>query len=543
MNKYKLYTNGSIFTSDKSQEWVEAVAVEGNKIVYAGDRAGAEAFCGTDVEIHDLEGRLMLPGFIDGHCHPVMAAHVLSGIVFDIDWTLEECLAEIRRYVVEHPDNETYFGLGYAEWIFDEKGPRKELLDEICDDKPILCMGSGGHEAWGNSKCFEAAGITKDTPDPMPGFHYFSRDEQGNPAGHIVEGRPLDMVMRRVDFFDEDSVIGIMADNSAEYAAMGVTGTADMGIYTFLENQYYDALDAIRESGRYLQRFVGCTCQIEDDDTSVIDGRIEAILKAQKKYDDDRFRMNFLKIINDGTMESRSAAISEPYPEDGSVVAPLMDEKLAAETGLKAAAAGLNINMHAIGDIAAKSVIAMAKAVREAGYDDCRITCSHSQYIAPDDIELFGKYNIIANTTGVWMYGNPLMDKVLGHINNETFRMRTIIDGGARMALGSDFPVDEYGREPLKSIEMCVTRKMYGQPDAPVLEPADEKTTVKEAVEGFTINNAYQMHTDDVTGSIEVGKYADFVILEENIFEIPPENIHNVKVCETIMDGVTTYKA
>ena len=103
--------------------------------------------------------------------------------------------------------------------------------------------------------------------------------------------------------------------------------------------------------------------------------------------------------------------------------------------------------------------------------------------------------------------------------------------------------VDEYGREPLKSIEMCVTRKMYGQPDAPVLKPYDEALTVKDAVEGFTINNAYQMHMDDVAGSIEAGKYADFVILEENIFETAPENIHNVKVCETIMGGNTAYKA
>ena len=275
----------------------------------------------------------------------------------------------------------------------------------------------------------------------------------------------------------------------------------------------------------------------------MVDFRISELLKAQKIYNDDKFRMNFLKIINDGTMESRSAAISEPYPEDGSVVKPLMDEKLSAEVGVKAAKAGLNINMHAIGDVAAKSVIAMAKAVREAGYDDCRITCSHSQYIAPDDIPLFGKYNIIANSTGVWMYGNPLMDKVLGHINNETFRMRSIIDSGARMALGSDFPVDEYGRQPLKSIEMCVTRKMYGQPEAPVLEPSGEAATVKEAPPPLTINNAYQMHMEDVIGSIEAGKYADFVILEENILEIPPENIHKVKVCETIMDGVTTYKA
>lgn len=541
MSTYKIYTNGNIYTVNRDCEWADTVVTEGNKIVYVGDKAGAEAFWNDEAVVYDLKGKMMLPGFIDGHCHPVMAAHVLSGIVFDIDWTLEECLAQIKGYVEEHPDNKTYFGLGYAEWIFDEKGPKKELLDEICMEKPMFFLGSGAHEAWCNSKGFEEAGITRDTPDPLPGLHYFSRDAEGNPAGHVVEGRSQAMIMSRINFFDEEKVLNLLAANSADYAAMGVTGTADMGIYAYLEKQYFEALDAIKADGRYLQRFAGCTCHVEDPE--VVDSRIASILEAQKKYNDDRFRINFLKIINDGTMESRSAAISEPYPEDGSVVKPLMDEEVAAETGLKAAKAGLDINMHAIGDVAAKSVVAMAKAVREAGYDDCRVTCSHSQYIMTEDAELFGKYNIIANSTGVWMYGNPLMDKVLGHINDETFRMRSLISAGARMALGSDFPVDEYGREPLKSIEMCVTRKMYGQPDAPMLKPYDEGTTVKEAIEGFTINNAYQMHMEDVIGSIEVGKYADFVILEENILEIDPENIHKVKVCETIMDGVTTYKA
>lgn len=540
MSKYKIYTNGSIFTADPNKEWAEAVAVEGNKIVYVGDMADAEALCGADAEIYDLNGKMMLPGFIDGHCHPVLAAHLLSGVVFDIDWTLEECLGEIKHYVEEHPDNETYVGLGYAEWMFDEKGPNKNLLDEICNDKPMLFFGSGAHEAWANSKCLELAGITKDTPDPLPGLHYFARDEKGNPSGHVVEARAQTMIMSKINFFDEEAVLNLMLENSKDYAAMGVTSTADVGIHGYLKNEYYNAMEAIKDSGKYLQRFIGAAAAVDDPD--LVDEIIQDLLDGQHKYNDDKFRINLLKIINDGTMESRSAANSEPYPEDGSIVKPLMDEQTAAKTGLKAAKAGLDINMHAIGDAAIKSVIAMAKAVREAGYDDCRITCSHSQYIAEDDIPMFGKYNIIANTTGVWMYGNPLMDKVLGHINNETFRMRSVIDGGARMALGSDFPVDEYGREPLKSIEMCATRKMYGQPDAPVLEPADEKTTVKEAIEGFTINNAYQMHMEDVIGSIEAGKYADFVILEENILEIPKENIHNVKVCETIMDGVTTYK-
>lgn len=541
MSADKIYVNGRIFTVNKAQKWAEAVAVKGNKIVYVGDRAGADAVCDADTLVCDLDGKMMLPGFIDGHCHPVFAAYVLSGMVFDIDWTLEECLDEVRRYVKEHPDNETYFGMGYAEWLFDDHGPSKELLDQICLDKPVMILGSGGHEAWANSKTFELAHITKDTEDPVPGLHYFARDEEGNPSGHIAEERSQAMIFNKINFFDESKIKKILEQDSMDYAAMGVTGLNDVGIFSSLEEQFYRAYDSIKNDGIYRQRIVGTPYLICDTDST--DSIIEKLLKARAMYNDDKVRINLMKILNDGTMESRTAALTVPYPEDGSVVEPLMNQEQAAEAGLKAAKEGFNVNMHAIGDNAIKSVIAMAKAIREAGYEDIRVTCSHTQYVADEDLELFGKYNVIANSTGVWMYGNPFMDKVLGEINNKTFRMRSLIDGGAYMSLGSDFPVDEYGREPLKSIEMCATRQMYDQPDSPVLKPEDEKTTVEEAIEGFTINNAYQMSMDDAVGSIEVGKYADFVILEENILDIPLENIHKVKVSETIMDGVTTYKA
>ncbi len=541
MKADKVYVNGKIYTVNENKDWAEAVAVKDGKIIFVGSDTDAEAYANDAAEVIDLEGKMMLPGFIDGHCHPVMAAHYLCGIVFDIDWTLDECLEAIKTYVAEHPDNDKYFGFGYAEWLFDEKGPNKKLLDDICADKPMYMMSSGGHEGWVNSKTFELAEITKDTPDPVPGLHYFARDDEGNPSGHVVEGQSIGMVMSKISFFDKDTIVKGVLDASRGYAEMGVTGTWDMSVLTSMEQSLYDVIDVISRGDEYLQRFIGSTCCI--DEAGQVDGRIEKLIEMRKKYDNDRFRFGFLKIINDGTMESRTAANSDPYPEDGSVVQPLFNEEEAAEIGLKAAAAGLDINMHAIGDVAAKSVIAMAKAVREAGYNDTRICCSHSQYVADEDAPKFGEYDIVANTTGVWFYGNPLMDKVLGPVNDLTFRLKTLIDGGARMGLGSDFPVDEYGREPLKSIEMVCTRKLYGQPDGPVLKPYEEKLTVHDGIAGFTINNAYQLHMENKVGSIEVGKYADLVILEKNLFEIPLEEIHKVKVCETILEGKTTYKA
>ncbi|MCQ2545394.1 MAG: amidohydrolase [Clostridia bacterium] len=543
MKADKIYKGGFIYTAAKGALTVEAVAIAGNRIIFAGNLSDAEDLCDENTEICDLEGKMMLPGFIDGHCHIVGSANYMSGIYFDIEWSLEECLEEIKRYIAENPDKENIFGLGYAEWLFDETGPKKEMLDEVCPDKPILLMSSSGHEGWTNTLTLEKCGISRDTPDPVPGLHFFRRDEKGNPTGHLVEAKSVGKVLTSIDFVDEDIVQQIAFIHSEEYAAMGVTAVADMGTFNGFEVPYLNLLGSLQETKKYRQRFLGCGCFVDDPDD--VDLRIKQVTEGKKLFDNDRFRIGFLKILNDGTMETRTAAISEPYLEDGQVIEPLLDDMAAAEAGLKAAAAGLDINMHAIGDLAIHAGLKMAKAVREAGYDEdkCRITISHSQYIADRDIEKFAEYGVLANTTGVWIYDNPEMDPIIGHINWESFRLRSVIDSGAKVVFGSDFPVDEYGREPLKSIQMAVTRRMYDDPNAVTCPPEYEGITVKEAIDGFTIHNAYQMHMENKIGSIEAGKYADFVILEKNIMTVPADEIWKVKICETIMDGVTTYKA
>ena len=540
MRADKVYTNGKIFTVNDRSEWVEAVATEGNKIVYAGDNEGAGAFCDAATEVCDLQGKMMLPGFIDGHCHPVLAAHYLCGVYLEVEWDVEECLEAIKRFVMENPDNDTYFGLGYAEWIFDETGPKKELLDSICADKPVMILGSSAHEAWVNTKALEMAGITRDTPDTIPGFHYFHRDESGDPTGHLLETAPQMMVIDKINFFDHDKIEAEIAAASDGYAAMGVTSTCDMGSPEFALKAYFETVPAMIENGTYKQRFVGCGRMVaEKGDVDIVLPRLKEYIK---KYDTDSFRINFLKIINDGTLETRSAALSEPYNEDGSMVYPLFSREEMAEIGVRAAEAGLNINVHGIGDEAISGTLAMAKAVREAGYDDCRITNSHCDYVKDEELELFGRYDVIANTTCVWHYGNPDMEKVIGDRQNHTFRLKTMIRGGCRMGQGSDYPVDEFGREPLKGIEMGCSRQLFDHPELPVLKPYEEKLSVEDGIRSYTINNAYQMHMEDKLGSIEAGKYADLVILEKNIFDIPVSEIHKVKVCETIMDGKTVYK-
>ena len=539
MKADRIFVNGYIYTVNNRSEWVEAVAIKGDRIIYAGDEEGARALCGENTEVTDLAGKMMLPGFIDGHCHPVLAAHYLCGVYLQIEWGVEECLAEIEKYVKANPDNETYFGIGYAEWIFDETGPKKEMLDEICAEKPMMILGSSAHEAWVNSKALELAGITKETPDPIPGFHYFHRDAEGEPTGHLLEMSTENMIMEKINFFDHDTIEHVMKEASDGYAAMGVTSTCDMGIPEFGLKAYYETLPEMIDDGVYKQRFFGCGQMVADKgDEDIV---LPRLVEYSRKYNSDKYNIHFLKIINDGTLETRSAALGEPYDEDGSMVQPLFTREKIAEVGLKAAAAGLDINVHGIGDEAISGTLAMAKAIREAGYDDCRITNSHCDYVKDEELELFGKYDVLANTTCVWHYGNPDMEAVIGDRQNRTFRIRTMINGGCRMGQGSDFPVDEFGREPLKGIEMGCTRQLFDHPELPVLKPYEEKLSVDDGIRSYTINNAYQMHMDDRLGSIEAGKYADLVILEKNLFDVPLNEIHNIKICETIMDGKTTY--
>ena len=539
MAKKKVYYNGYIYTVNADRDVAEAVVLEDDKIIFVGSNAEAKSVGGEEAQLIDLEGHMMLPGFIDGHCHPILAAHMSCGVELDIDSNTEENLQDIRAFVEAHPEKDSYLGSGYAEWNFDEHGPTKEPLDEICSDKPILIMSSSDHDAWVNSKTLELAGITKDTPDPVPGVCFFGRDKDGNPSGYAAECKTVNMIFEKLNFFDMDIIKDMIWQVSKDYASNGVTTTADMGVLAMIGiKNYRMGLEIMRNSG-FLQRFNGPGLTVVE--SAEVDEAIEYIHALKEEYDDDKMRIALLKLIDDGTMESRTAANTEAYPEDGSFVKPLFTTEELTDAMLKGARNGFDINVHAIGNAAAKDVLAAAKAVREAGFDDTRITCSHCQYIDPEDVPLFAKYDVTANSTGVWFYANPLMDEMLGHINDETFRMKSLKDTGARIGFGSDFPVDEYGNEPLKSIEMAVTRKMYGQPDAEMLKPYDEVLTVDDGIAGYTIHNAYQLHMEDRLGSIETGKYADLIVLEKNLFDIAPEEIHEVKVLETIIGGETVY--
>ena len=266
-------------------------------------------------------------------------------------------------------------------------------------------------------------------------------------------------------------------------------------------------------------------------------------VEFSKRYNNDRFFCTFGKLFNDGTVETMSAAIPNVYP-NGNVIAPIMTTEVLAKKFEEFAKAGIDVNVHAIGPDAIHNFLEAAGIVRKKGYKDIRIICSHSSYVYPQDIELFGKYDIFSNTTGCWIAAmTEEQEELVAKLTEaKAYAVKSIMNSGTKVGFGSDFPTDPTTFPLMPNMETLVTRSHVGEKNAFVHDEA-ECISVADAIKGYTINNAYQMRKENVLGSIEVGKYADLTVFSENLFEIDPHEIHNVTISETIKDGITTYKA
>lgn len=536
----KILINAKIYTMDKENTRAEALAISGERILQVGTNEEILKLRNTNTEVIDVHGGMVLPGFIDAHCHPSLCAFFAGGIEIAEEMNAAEVLETIRLGIAQRPEEDTYFGIGYSECLFDEKGPKKEMLDELCADKPVFILGSSGHEGWCNSKTLELAGVDKNTPDPLPGFQYFERDEEGNPTGHIVECAAEGVLFEAVKFFKEEELYDAYLGVSQSYSAMGVTTIGDCGAFDWMEEMGLPVIGKLMKDQAFKQRLFGC---VFVDTADKKDSALELLKERSKQYNSDRYRVNTYKVILDGTIETRTASMSQPYDEDGRTVEPLFSGKEIEELFVAVAKEGFDLHSHGIGDKAIRENLRGAAAVRAAGFEDTRITNAHSEYVLKEDRPLFGKYNVIANTTGVWHYGNNTVDKIIGKRADQLFTMKDIINEGGIMSLGSDRPVDEVGPEPLRSIEIAMTRKLIDWEDAPVLQPEDQKLSLQECLEGYTKNAAYQLRMEGKLGQLTKGAYADIVVLGQDLYETAPEDIHNVPVEMTIWNGEIVYRA
>jgi predicted amidohydrolase YtcJ len=538
-----VFTNAAVYTANEEQPWAEAVAVKGDEIVYVGPAARVEALVGASTIRTDVRGQLLLPGFIDSHVHPVAGGAYATALSLDTSASVEDWVAAIADYAAENEDAPVLFGYGFLATTFGPVGPTRQLIDEIVPDRPVLIMDEGFHAAWANTAALEALNITQDTPDPVPGFSYYKRDGDGDATGYLLEGT-AGMAMDGLDVITEEIVVeglGIVLDIMNAY---GVTAAFDAGVIGY-EHIAASVLKRTEENDDLTVRLVGSYRPRGPEDAA---DAVDNVLQWGRMIRGERYRYNVLKIMDDGTVEGRTAAMFEDYQgEPGNSGETVFTQEEMTSMVVGAAGNNVDVHIHALGERAIHEALNAIAAARQAAPESStRYAICHIQVIADQDLPRFFELDVIAQSTPLWAsydtYGKQF---VSDDQFNRFWRFNSLEELGVRLSFGSDFPASgagTLGLSPVVQIEIGHTRQNPGRPEAPIQPRETERLDVESLVRGFTINAAYQMHMEDVIGSIEVGKKADLVILDQNIFEIDAYDIHKTEVVLTMMDGNIVYK-
>lgn len=527
-----VYRNGRLYTLDPAQPWAEAVAVSAGRIVAVGNDESIAAHIGQDTTVVDLNGRLMLPGFQDSHIHPIgsgMEASVcdLNGLA-DVDGYRSAILS----YSTHNPDVPWILGGGWAMSVFGPGAmPSRLILDELVPDRPVYLSSQDGHTGWANSAALAIAGITRDTPDPPDGR--IDRDpETGEPIGSLQEG-----AMRLV-------TAHIPQPSQAEYDAglqysiellnsYGITSIQDASV----EVEELTTYAAAQSAGTLSLRVVGSIWWNRERGLE----QIPDIMALRSRFTSGLIDAGTVKIMQDGVMENYTAAMLEPYLiPSGSRGIPMIEPQFLKQIVSELDRNKFQVHFHAIGDAGIRqSLDAIETALEQNGQLGNRHHISHLQIINPADIPRFKELEVVANFQPLWAFADEYITELtLPFISEETARwmypIKSVLDAGGKVAFGSDWSVTS--ANPYQQIETAVLRKDNARADAEVFLP-EERIDLESAIAAFTINAAFVNRLDQDTGSIEVGKYADLIVLDRNLFEIEPESISDAQTLLTLFQG------
>ena len=546
------YENAVIYTVDGQDRMAEALAVRDGKIAFVGSSSDGQRYKDTAQNVVDLQGRFVLPGLIEGHIHsgsPDFFDFSLIGLP-----TADDELAAIKKYVDAHPEKDTYLGFGYMASLYPgeelERGPKKERLDEISPDKPLLVYSFDGHGAWLNSKAFEYLGITPDTPSTPGGEIY--KNEDGSLWGTLADSA---MSMTSKYPVNQENVADGLATFLQGLNALGYTS-----IFTPPGNGFfpvpYEGYQTLADRDGLTMRVRGAgivTSWQTDEDLTKLE-------ELKKKYDSDALKVIAGKIFVDGVMDNESALLSEPYADNPSNY---------GETGweqdpLNQAAAAINragmlAHIHAIGDEAVTMGLdAIEYAEQNVPDDDERNAITHLQLVKEDDVPRFAELEVTAVADPYWHFKEPQYweskeSPALGERAEKMYPMKSFVDAGVTLVSASDFPVTS-NPNPFYAVQFGVTRnlvdgKPYDVPDITDMDdPAyllwpEERVDIKRMIRSFTADAAWALSLDGETGSLEEGKAADFIVVDQNVLEAKPLDIKNTKVLATYLRGEKVFDA
>jgi predicted amidohydrolase YtcJ len=529
--------NAAVYTFDSTRPWAEAVAVAGGKIVFVGRSPEAEEYRDERTKVIDLDGKLVLPGFQDSHVHLISGGMELALCDLNDLQTKEEVLARVRAYCEANPDKGWVTGGGWALPVFPEANPSKGELDGVVSDRPAFLSAADGHSAWVNSRALELAGITDKTEDPEDG-HIERKPGTNEPSGTLREAA-MGIVSRLIpEPTAEEYRNGLQA---------GMVLANRFGITSIIEASADDRiLETYAEFDQSGQLSVRVLASIYVDPAKG-PAQVDELVRKREANRGRILKATAAKIFADGVIESHTAALLEPYLDrPGDPGKPILEADEFNRLAVALDKAGFQIHVHAIGDRAVRMTLdAIEAARRENGPRDGRHHIAHLELIDLADIPRFAQLGVVANFQALWAYPDTyitqLTEPILGSERSaRLYPIGSVVRSGGLFAGGSDWSVSSLN--PLDAIQVAVTRRDPQGPAGPAWLP-DELVDLPTAVAAYTKNGAYLSFEENDRGSVEPGKAADLVVLGRNIFEVPAQEIHAVKVVLTILEGKVVYSA
>lgn len=536
-----VFRNGRVYTVSGPQEWAEAVAVKGNTIRHVGDEAGAMAMVGPGTRVIDLDGKLLMPGFVEGHIHPFFGAFLSSGVNLQVS-TKQEALAAIAKYAKENPDGPIR-GFGWRIDMFGPEGPTRQELDSVLPDRPGFFFAVDAHSMWANSKALEVAGIHRDTPDPVPGFSYYAKDGRGEPSGYILEISAMLDLIDAIEPVTAESMQRALEDWLPKATAAGITSVFDAGVppvgsQAALLGLYND----IERRGALPFRVVASYVV----KAPPFDDAVAIFTQTRDEIASDLVQVGMIKIMGDGTQGGYTAWLLDPYADkpDSIGTSPFTEQQWSQLVG-QIDSAGIDMHVHACGERTVRAALdAFEAAISKNPAGDRRHSIAHLIYVDDADSARFAKLGIGAQFSANWFSADPdtvvnLAVRYGAPRKDNFYRIQDILRTGGRVSLGTDWPAAGYFStyKPLESIQIGVTRQLIGDPNAEVLGPTDQKLSAAQAVHANTLGAAHQIRMENKVGSVEVGKLADLIVLDRNILEGDPHDIHTATVTMTMMNG------
>jgi len=540
-----IFKNGKIYTVDRNQPWVESIIVQSDEIVFAGANNEALSFAkDMDAKIVDLEGRFVMPGIHDTHIHfeGFYNAKQLKGRVLRYtgeEKSIDELQAKLEVFGRDNPELELLFVEQLPLSLFPGLSPSKAFIDEVISDRPVVMLSDSEHESLLNSKALELENIDSSTSDPVGGE--IVRDSNGEPTGLLREKAAGLWGWKHFPSLTRDQHYLGMYETVKYLNSFGITSAKEQHAKRHWAQAFKDMDD--RDS---LSMRIGLSWTYKGPlEPSPLDEQ-EAMIENRAAFSTDLIGVDYVKLSLDGTLGTT-----------GSVVEPYLDSSDSENKGIlfytledlvddveRFDSMGIGITVHANADGAVRQFLdAIDQVIQKNGVLKARHQVGHAITIHPEDLSRFNAYNVTAEFSPFFWFpsayseafGPRLGENRMAHL----FPMKSLSRASGRFVLASDAPL--FWQGPFPAIESAITRKAPNNESNEVLSPM-EKVDLEMVIKAYTINGAYLMNQEKVTGSIEVGKKADFIVLNQNLFEIDPEKISETEVLSTYFNGVKVFE-